>query len=493
MVQRSSGIFLPISSLPSKYGIGTFGKEAYEFVDFLCKAGQKYWQILPMGPVSFGDSPYSPFSVYAGNPYYIDLEMITDDGLISFKDSEILLSGDKERIDYEMQFIYRYKILYKAFINAGNKYDNEIDEFKKMNKWVLDYAIFMSLKYKYDQKPWYKWDNQIANRNEKAINDVSYQLRNEISFWIFIQYIFHMQYFKLKEYANSKGISIIGDIPIYAAEDSSDVWCNKKVFIINEENTPLLIAGVPPDDFSDDGQLWGNPVFNWEFLRETCYKWWVDRIEWSFKLYDVLRIDHFRGFDEFWAVKYGSENAIDGKWMPAYGMELFGLIKEKNGKLSFIAEDLGIITESVIKLIKDTGFPGMKVLQFAFDGNPENPYLPENFEKNSVAYTGTHDNDTLKGWYLKLDMIKKQYISKILKINEAEDEELVIDQMISSLLKSKSSLCIVPLQDYLCLGSEARINTPSTLGLNWRWRVKKEYLSNKIIEKIRKMTVESKR
>lgn len=486
---------MAISSLPSKYGIGTFGKQAYKFVDFLCDAGQKYWQILPMGPVSYGDSPYSPFSVYAGNPYYIDLELLIDEGIITEKGCEILESGSNNQVDYEKQFSNRYEILFKAYVNSKGKFQNEINTFKSDNTWVLDYALFMALKYKTDQLPWYSWDENIVKRNQEAIKKNEIELNAEIEFWIFLQYLFYNQYFKLKQYANKNGLLIIGDIPIYAAEDSVDVWCNSKLFMLDENKIPQLVAGVPPDSFSKTGQLWGNPVYNWEYLKETSYKWWIDRIEWSFKLYDAVRIDHFRGFDEFWAITHGSENAINGKWLPAYGMELFQNIKEKFGKLNIIAEDLGIITDSVVELKNNACFPGMKVLQFAFDGNTENLYLPKNYELNSVAYTGTHDNDTLKGWFDKLDSSAKQYVLNTIgiKVEKTNEENNINYELINILYMSQANLCIVPLQDFLCLGSQARTNTPSTLGGNWQWRVNKELLTSDLAEKIKEMVIKSNR
>ncbi|MGB4437922.1 MAG: 4-alpha-glucanotransferase [Sedimentibacter sp.] len=496
MFNRSSGILLPISALPSKYGIGTFGKEAYYFIDFLQKSGQKYWQVLPMGPVSYGDSPYSSLSVYAGNPYYIDLEPAIEDGLISEKDCEILKSEtNKKYIDYEKQFYKRYKILYKIYKNSKTKYQNEINEFKQSNKWVSDYGLFMALKYKYNQLPWYNWDNEIVNREQNAINNIKIQLNDKIEFWIFLQYLFYKQYYKLKEYAGKKGILIIGDIPIYAAEDSVDVWCNSELFMFDEHKIPSLAAGVPPDSFSKEGQLWGNPVYNWRYLKETDYEWWINRIAWSFKLYDVVRIDHFRGFDEFWAVPKHYKNAVNGKWLKSNGKELFDNINKQLGSLNIIAEDLGIITSSVAELKNNAGFPGMKILQFAFDGNLKNPYLPENYEENSVAYTGTHDNDTLKGWFEKLDNSAKQYVLNTLNINvnESKKENNINYKLINSLYMSKADLCIVPMQDFLCLNSEARINTPSTLGGNWQWRIEKELLTDGLAQKIKTMVNQSNR
>ena len=491
MFERSSGILLPIFSLPSKYGIGTFGKEAYKFIDFLRSAGQRYWQLLPLGHTSFGDSPYSCFSVFAGNPYFIDLETLAEEGFINQTELKYIDFGiDYAYIDYRRLFDTRYEVLRKAYVNKGKFID--LTPFRKDNPWVSDYALFMALKHKNNHLPWYKWDEGFKKREENILQKYKNESHEEINFWAFLQYLFFKQYQKLKEYAGKSGISIIGDIPVYVAGDSVDVWSDKKIFMLDEKNLPLWVAGVPPDDFSDDGQLWGNPVYNWEYLKETGYKWWLDRIGFSFKLYDTVRIDHFRGFDEFWAVPYGAENAVKGRWMPAYGRELFQKVKEKSGKVNIIAEDLGIITDSVIKLKNDLGYPGMKVLQFAFDGNPDNPYLPQNYDKNYVAYTGTHDNDTLKGWFEKLNVKGREYVLKALNIKAEDINEIVYD-LIRVLYESKAHLCIIPLQDFLCLGSEARINTPSTLGANWRWRARRSMITDELAEKIRNMVLIAKR
>ncbi len=470
MLNKKSGVLLPVSALPSKYGIGTFGKAAYEFIDFLISSVQKYWQVLPLGPVSFGDSPYSAFSVYAGNPYYIDLEMLVEEGLISSADCESL-NSDEDFVDYEKQFNHRYKILFKLYENSADKYREAISRFKTENKWVNDYAFFMALKYKNNQQPWYKWDELIKNKDAETLAEEEEGLRHEIDFWVFLQYLFYEQYFKLKEYANLKGISIIGDMPIYVAEDSVEAWADRKLFTTDESGKFTMVAGVPPDYFSSEGQLWGNPVYDWGYLKENSYEWWINRIKWSLRLYDVVRIDHFRGFDEYWAVPCGSENAIKGEWLPACGRELFTEVLKNTDSLRIIAEDLGTITDDVIKLKEEFDFPGMGVLQFAFDGNPGNPHLPSNYTKNTVAYTGTHDNDTLKGWYNKLSTAEQQSVLKSLNI-DAKNEAEIMDEIILSVLKSNAGIVIIPLQDYLHEGSEARINTPSTIGGNWTWRVK---------------------
>ncbi len=486
MFYRSAGILMPVSALPSKYGIGTFGKEAYNFIDFLHSANQKYWQLLPIGPVSYGDSPYSSFSIYAGNPYYIDLELLIDKGYLSYSDCEAI-DSDEEYVDYEKQFKYRYKILYKAFENSRGIIDNETTAFKLNNNWIYDYSLFMALKYHFNQKPWHLWDEEISERNKEAIKKYETLLKDDMKFWTFVQYLFFEQYSNLKAYADKRDILIIGDMPIYVAEDSVEAWTERNLFL------PSLIAGVPPDAFSDDGQLWGNPVYNWGYLKENSYKWWTNRFRWSFELYDAVRIDHFRGLDEFWAVPDNSKNAVNGRWYTANGRELFEHVIMKLGSLNIIAEDLGIITDSVTGLKDEFNFPGMKVLQFAFDGNLDNPYLPENYEENSVAYTGTHDNDTLKGWYNKLDENIKQIVLKKLNINEEISEDETINNIIKRVLDSKASLAIIPLQDYLKLDSKGRINTPSTLGGNWIWRIKKGMLIHELSNKIKRMTINSDR
>lgn len=485
---------MPISSLPSRYGIGTLGKEAYNFIDFLQLSKQRYWQILPIGPASYGDSPYSSFSSYAGSPYFIDLEALIEEGILTRKDCSGLDSNDNY-IDYEKQFNLRYEILYKAFVNCKDEYSKKLNEFESNNNWVHDYSLFMALKYHFNQMSWYEWDEDIASRNKVVLEKYEWLLKEKIEFWIFLQYKFFEQYYALKVYANKKNIFIIGDMPIYAAEDSVDVWAEREIFVTNEKQRPSLSAGVPPDAFSDEGQLWGNPIYNWRYLKEKSYEWWIKRLSWHFKLFDVIRIDHFRGFDEFWAVPRDSLNAVNGRWYPAGGRELFELAIKKFGKINIIAEDLGIITESVAQLKSKFNFPGMKVLQFAFDGNSFNPYFPKNYEENCVAYTGTHDNDTLKGWLEKLDVSSKNYVAECCGISSDEftNTKKVIYKIIDILCTSKANICIVPLQDYLCLGSEARINTPSTVGNNWMWRVKRELLTSELAENIKKIADKTER
>lgn len=486
MFDRGSGILMPISSIPSRFGIGTFGKEAYNYIDFLCESGQRYWQLLPLGPVSYGDSPYSPFSVFAGNPYYIDLELLIEDGVLLLKDCEALDSGDGY-VNYEKQFKLRYNVLYKAYENS-KCYKKEVRMFCQNNKWVLDYSMFMALKYRFNQTPWKEWERGIFNRNKNSLEEYSVLLSNQIGFWSFLQYVFYRQYHKLKNYANKNGIRIIGDMPIYVSEDSVEAWAERELFVIDDNDKFSLEAGVPPDDFSETGQLWGNPVYNWGYLKENSYEWWINRLKWSAKLYDAVRVDHFRGFDEFWAVKAGSEDAVNGEWYPAEGREMFELAVSNINGLNIIAEDLGVITDSVIELKNKLNFPGMKVLQFAFDGNPDNPHLPHNYEENSVAYTGTHDNDTLKGWLVRLNDETKSRVLKSMNLSEKLSDNDVVEGLIKKVMCSNANLAVIPMQDYLLLDSRARINTPSTVGGNWMWRARKEEFTPELAKKIKSVT-----
>lgn len=492
MFNRNAGILLPISSLPSKYGIGTFGKQAYNFIDFLCNSGQTFWQILPMGPISFGDSPYQSFSAYAGNPYYIDLQLLVEENLVNSSNLDATDFGQiKEYIDYEKLYNNRFIILKDAYCNFIENKNQEFESFKDKNKsWLVDYSLFMALKYENNNLPYYEWDYNLVNREQQIIQNSKQRLKTEIDFWMFLQYIFFKQYLNLKKYANSKGIYIIGDMPIYVAHDSVDTWVNSDVFLLDKNKTPLFVAGVPPDDFSENGQLWGNVVYDWDYLKKTNYQWWINRIEYSFKLYDVVRIDHFRGFDEFFCIPYGSQDAKNGKWMKAEGRELFSIVKQKMKDLKIIAEDLGVITQSVRDLIEYTNFTGMKVLQFAFDNDLNNPYLPFNYQVNSVCYTGTHDNDTLKGWFENLIIQDKLNVLKTLNI---QDSNNINYDIIKSLYNSKSNLCIIPLQDFLCIGSKGRINTPSTMGGNWTFRIDEKHLTRKLSHRIKSMVISSDR
>ncbi len=486
---RYAGILMPITSLPSPYGIGTVGKCAYEFVDFLKASGQKYWQILPVGPTSYGDSPYQSFSTYAGNPYLIDLDMLCKSGLLKKEEIEDVDWCDTaDYVDYEKLFNNRFKVLRIAFERF--KKANNLSEFMEFEKesynWLHNYALYMACKYHFDQKAWTEWpDEDIKFRKVEAIEHYSKMLGDDVYFWKFVQYTFYSQFKKLKNYANSKGILIFGDMPIYVAMDSADTWANPEVFWLDQDLNPVCVAGCPPDYFSETGQLWGNPLYRWDYLKETGYRWWIDRVRSAASLFDVTRIDHFRAFDQFYAIPYPAENAINGSWVDGPNMDFFNAMKSELGDIAIIAEDLGLLTPSVIKLLQDTGYPGMKVLEFAFDSGEDNDYLPHNYTANSVVYTGTHDNDTLMGWTATAKKKDIEYASQY--ANRREDEEFNW-AIIRLAYASVSNLAIIQMQDLLGLGTEARINIPSTLGGNWVWRIKPNALTPKLATKIRNLT-----
>ncbi|MTK10905.1 MAG: 4-alpha-glucanotransferase [Clostridiaceae bacterium] len=487
MITRSSGILMHIASLPSPYGIGTFGKEAYEFVDFLVGAGQSYWQILPIGPTGAGDSPYQSFSTFAGNPYFIDLDLLKEEGILTKEEYENADFGnDPEKVDYEKMFNNKMPILRIAFQNSKGKYKDELKNFRFENKaWLEDYALYMAVKSEFDLKSWQEWDTDIKLRKKTALEHYKEELKSEIDYWVFLQYIFFKQWAALKNYANINGIKIIGDIPIYVAEDSADTWANSEVFMLDEEKRPIVVSGCPPDAFSATGQLWGNPIYNWSHLEKTHYKWWIERIKGNINLYDVTRIDHFRGFESFWQIPYGEPTAVNGKWVKGPGIKLFNAVKEVLGEVDIIAEDLGYLTQEVIDFRDASGYPGMKVLEFAFDTREESDYLPHNYDKNCIVYTGTHDNDTVMGWFENTQKSDTDFAKRYLKLNKKEGYNW---GFIRGALSSVGNLAIAQMQDYLGLGSEARMNIPSTLGGNWLWRVKREYLSHKLAKKINKIT-----
>lgn len=478
---RSCGVLLPVSSLPSEYGIGCFDQEAYAFVDMLKKAGQKYWQVLPFGHTSYGDSPYQSFSTYAGNPYFVSLKALVKKGYITEKDcKQYEMEGHAEYVDYERVYNGRYEVLKKAFENSNIQSDEDYQKFLKENdSWLIDYALFMAVKAAYDGKSFIEWDEDIKLRKPEAVSAYLEKYKDTVDFYCFIQYEFFAQWKELKAYANEQGIEIIGDIPIYVAYDSADVWTNPKLFQLDEELNPIKVAGCPPDAFTVDGQLWGNPLYTWDYHKETGYKWWKERIAACNKLYDMVRIDHFRGFDEYYTVPFGDETARNGKWEKGPGIDLFNELKKEFGEMNIIAEDLGFITDSVRQLLADTAFPGMKIMQFGFCEDSENEYLTYNFVNNSVVYTGTHDNDTVIGWYDALDERTKKFTKDYLMV---VDEAQITKAVIRAAMESVAKYCIIPAQDYLELGSESRINTPSTVGNNWKWRMKKDAFDEKVVE-----------
>ncbi len=483
-MNRSSGILLHISSLPSKYGIGCFSQAAYNFVDWLSEAGQSYWQILPLGPTSYGDSPYQSFSSFAGNPYFISLETFIGIGILTKEECDEIDFGEIENsINYSSLYKNRYTLLYKAYKRSNISMDPKFQSFIiENNYWLDDYALFMAMKNKFNGSQWTEWDEDIKLRKSEAITRYSEELREEIEFQKFIQYHFYLQWSALKNYANSKGIKIIGDIPIYVAFDSADAWANPQLFQFNEDNVPIAVAGCPPDGFSATGQLWGNPLYKWEYHKQTNYKWWISRLSHCFTLYDVLRIDHFRGFDEYYSIPYGAENAMNGHWEKGPGIDIFIKIKEILGEKEFIAEDLGYMTDSVRKLVKDSGFPNMKVLEFAFDSRDtgcRNDYLPHNYNQNCIAYTGTHDNQTIKSWFNTISKEEQNMAREYLCDFNTPTNELY-KSFISLIMRSNAKLCVIPMQDYLGCDDSCRMNEPSTLGKNWKWRLKNKDLTDNL-------------
>lgn len=489
-MDKTAGILFAISSLPSKYGIGCFSKEAYKFVDWLEEAGQTYWQILPLGVTGFGDSPYQSFSTFAGNPYFIDLEALISEGLITEEEcNSVDFGSDEQQIDYEKLYNGRYGLLRKAYERSNVSEKADFVKFLDENKaWIYDYSLFMAIKNHFGGIIWTEWPEDIRTRSEEAVKKYQELLADDMTFQQYMQYLFFKQWKMLREYTNKKGIQIIGDIPIYVALDSSDAWASPELFQLDEDCMPIAVAGCPPDGFSADGQLWGNPLYDWKYHAETGYTWWIERLSFSFGLYDVLRIDHFRGFDEYYSIPYGEKTAVNGQWEKGPGIDLFKAVEKAIGKQPVIAEDLGFMTDTVRQLVEDTEFPGMKVLEFAFDPRDTgstNDYLPHNYNYNCVAYTGTHDNETLIGWWKDIDKETQDNVREYLCDYNTPDEELHLP-LIALIMRSCAKICIVPLQDYLGLGHEARINTPSTVGENWKWRVKGTDLNDKQAKKIKR-------
>lgn len=489
-MKRSSGILLPVASLPSRYGIGCFDRSAYEFVDQLAKAGQTYWQILPMGPTGYGDSPYQAFSTFAGNPYFISLDELVKKGYLTEADCERAAEGTDERyIRYDVLYQKRFAVLRKAFANSSIEADPDYNSFVQENgSWLPDYALFMAVKDSKNGQSYLEWEDDIRLRRSDAMVAYKNRLLEDVNFYQFLQYEFSTQWKKLKSYANQKGIRIIGDIPIYVALDSADTWAHPELFQFDEKGNPVGVAGCPPDAFSETGQLWGNPLYDWEAHRRQDYRWWLERIGNCCRWYDMVRIDHFRGFDEYYAIPYGDKTAEYGKWEPGPGLPFFEAISRELGELPIIAEDLGFLTDSVRKLLADSGFPGMKVLQFAFDSREDSDYLPYRYDKNSVVYTGTHDNATTYSWWEELAKEDKAVALRYMNRGKWTSRKKLTWDLVCLAMASVSDLCVIPMQDYLCLPNTARINTPSTLGFNWQWRMKKGSFTDALCEKIQKMT-----
>lgn len=485
-LERKAGILMQPISLPSEYGIGTLGVKAKEFVDFLVEANQKLWQIFPLGPTGFGDSPYQCFSAFAGNPYLIDLEELVRLGLLEYSDIEPMrVSNDV--IDYGMLYTVKNPILLKTYEKADILKD-EFEAFKKENdeEWLHNYALFIALKNHFNGASWDIWDDDIKLRRKRAITKYEKKLAKEIDTQKFIQFLFFKQWEEIKNYANNKGIEIIGDIPIFVSFDSADAWANPEIFLFDKDRKPVGVAGVPPDYFSATGQLWGNPLYNWRTLKRRDYDWWKNRIKANLKICDIIRIDHFRGFRAFWQVPYGETTAINGEWIKGPGMDLFNSIKKEFPNLKVIAEDLGNLEDEDMQLVKETGFPGMKILQFAFDGENDNIYLPHNYEDtNCVVYTGTHDNDTTQGFINSLGDYEKGIIRDYLDTN---DDNGLCWHLIRLAHRSVAKYSIIPIQDYLCYGSDTRMNVPGVGVGNWQFKLREGVLTHELAKAIAHIT-----
>ena len=476
---------MPISSLPSPYGIGTLGKTAYDWINFLKESGQSWWQILPLGPTSYGDSPYQSFSSAAGNPYLIDLDMLIEEGLLEKKDlSGINWGENPERVDYGAIFNSRFSVLHKAYLKGKDTMKEEFEDFREENEeWVEDYALFMSLKKHFDMKSWLDWpDEKTRKRDEDALKSYREALSDDISYYAFLQFLFFRQWNNLRRYAKKNNIGIIGDIPIYVALDSADVWKDPDMFQLDENYVPEEVSGVPPDYFNEDGQLWGNPLYAWDKMKEDGYKWWKKRIGYASRLYDMIRFDHFRGLESYYAIPFGEKTARKGRWVKGPGRSFTDAMNEAFPLIHFNAEDLGYMSQEVIDLLEASTWPGMKILMFAFDPREEGQEKPEEYKENSVCYTGTHDNTTLLGW---LESLPEEIMEPLVDKFGTNDLKSLAYEIIKEGEKSKSFLMVVPIQDWLGMGKEARINTPGTASGNWQWRLKSMELLEGLAPKIK--------
>ncbi len=493
---RESGILFPISSVPSKFGIGSFSKECFEFVDFLHIAGQGFWQILPIGPTGFGDSPYQPFSAFAGNPYFISPEKLIEDNLLTWDEANSFFFGsNEERVDYGAMYENRFLLLRIAYERFKAQKGNASSEYKAFTKksafWLEDYCLFMALKKTYEGRPWLEWPDEFRLRDKDALEAAKIQFKDEVEFYMFQQYEFQMQWDKLHEYATAKNIKIIGDIPFYVSLDGADAWSHPEVFMMDKDIKPVVVAGCPPDAFSSTGQLWGNPIYDWKALKKNGYSWWLKRLERSYEFYDVVRIDHFHGFAEYYAVPYKDKTAENGKTNKGPGMDFFNAVYAKFGNLTgdeetyskLIAEDLGTVTKENQQLLSDSKIPGMKVLQYAFT-SWDSIYMTHRHEQNCVVYTGTHDNTTARAWIEEISEGDRNFTRRYLNSPNSDYGGLVWD-FIREAYRSVANLTIVPLQDYLVFGREARINSPGTADGNWQWRLKPNFLSSELASSIR--------
>lgn len=487
-MKRSAGILMPISSLPSPYGIGTLGRSARDFIDFLERAGQTWWQVLPMGPTGYGDSPYQSFSSNAGNPYFIDLDELFEEGYLEKSEYVNLNYGnDPERVDYAQLYNTRFSVLEKAVRRIPDVQPEDYMKFLQKNAyWLNDYALFMAEKDDHDGKAYIFWQEDIRKHRTEVLEKERVRLADRVRFYVGIQYLFFHQWQKMREYASLHGVRLIGDVPIYVSADSSDIWGNPHLFQLDENLKPTGVAGCPPDAFSDDGQLWGNPLYDWERMKEDGYTWWVNRVRYQLEFVDVLRIDHFRGFESYFCIPYGDATARNGIWKKGPGLELFRAIEEKLGKVDIIAEDLGFLTPEVLQMVKATGYPGMKVLLFAFDPKDTGcAYLPHNYSHNCVVYPGTHDNQTVNGW---MKDSPEGFVTHAIEYLHLDEKEGYNWGFIRGAYESVADLAIVQMQDILGLGDEARMNTPSTAIGNWTWRMSPHALSEELATKLHHMT-----
>ena len=486
-MQRSSGILMPVFSLPSPYGIGTLGQAAREFVDFLRAAGQSWWQILPVGPTGYGDSPYQSFSAYAGNPYLIDLDFLREDGLLTQAEIDGAFWGtDPGRVDYGALYQNRLTVLAAACRRGWRRDAAAVEHFSAENRgWLPDYALFMALKRRFEGKPWTAWPENIRLRRPEAVERYRQALREDVELFTYLQFLFFRQWDDLRAYAAGQGIRIIGDLPIYVAMDSADVWADPGSFQLDARLVPTEVAGVPPDYFSTDGQLWGNPLYNWDTMKRDGFGWWIRRVDGARRLYDLLRLDHFRGFERYWAVPYGAETARKGRWVPGPGMDLLRVLTGWFPDIDFIAEDLGQLTPEVPALRDEAGLPGMKVLEFAFDPEGTGDYLPHNHIRRCVCYTGTHDNAPLAAWLEDGQSEELAMARDYLGLNR---EEGAVWGVLRGGMSSVAELFVAQLQDYLELGADSRINTPGVAENNWQWRLLPGALTDALAERIFAMT-----
>jgi len=484
--KRSSGVLLPISSLPSPYGIGNFGADARQWVDFLYDAGQSYWQILPLTPTGEGDSPYQSFSAFAGNRFFIDFDTLYEEGLLKREEYADLRWGNSVRqVDYETVYRNREPVLRRAFSRFYD--DAKLDDFVKQNSWFEHYSLYMVIKATQRSRTWMEWDQPLRDREPDAINRVKKEFAEDIRYYAFMQYQFEKQWSALRAYANSKGIRIIGDIPIYVSMDSADVWENHHLFQLDDNNLPIEVSGCPPDYFSEDGQLWGNPLYRWDTMAKTGYEWWIKRLRKNFALFDVLRLDHFRGLESYFAIPFGETTAKNGYWKPGPGKEFVDVVERTAPNALIIAEDLGFMTDEVRELLEYSTYPGMKIVLYAFDECETDDNVPYRYDANTVVYTGTHDNETVKGWCENAPQSSIRQAMDYMGVRSRGD---IPRGMIRLAMQSNSNLAVIPLQDWLELDNDARLNTPSTLGENnWRWRLEKKALSKELADEIAKMTL----